>query len=64
MKRLLILGLLAAAGCTACGSSMSTAPVLQPGAFVTERTIKDQGRERLGIDFAATSSAEGRRLDR
>ena len=51
MNRLVLLAYLAVC-CAGCGSSMSAAPVLQPGAF-NERTVDDRGVERIGIDFVA-----------
>ena len=51
MNRLVLLALLAGC-CAGCGSSMSTAPVLLPGA-VNERTIDERGVERIGVDFVA-----------
>jgi hypothetical protein len=58
MHRLVMLALLMALGCAGCGSSMSAAPVLQPGAF-NERTVDDRGLERIGIDFVADTHRNG-----
>jgi hypothetical protein len=51
MNRLVLLACLVGC-CAGCGSSMSTAPVLQPGVF-HERTVDDRTLERIGIDFVA-----------
>jgi hypothetical protein len=51
MNRLVLLAFLVGC-CAGCGSSMSMAPVLQPGVF-NERTVDDCGLERVGIDFVA-----------
>ena len=51
MNRLVLIAFVAVC-CAGCGSSMSAAPVLQPGAF-NERTVDDRGIERASVDFVA-----------
>ena len=51
MSRLILLAVLATLGCSACGSSMSTKPLLQPGAFVRERSQADRDADQLLVNL-------------
>ena len=51
MSRLILLAVLATLGCSACGSSMSTKPLLQPGAFVRERSEEDRATDQLLLNL-------------
>ena len=62
MNRLVLLAFILAGCCAGCGSSMSAAPVLQPGTF-SERSIDDRGLERIGLDSVAGAGDNERKRD-
>lgn len=47
MKRFITIAILAALGCTACGSSNSPAKIVQPGSFVAKRSLDPKCRDHL-----------------
>lgn len=58
MKRLVATVILAALGCTACGSSLSTSPARQHGAFVGDIPYEERVADRLAFEAQTWSRLE------